>query len=204
MGQEIELKLHIDSAAQLQTVHTDATLAALFTGQPEIIRMETTYFDTADGALSAKKWTLRRRKENGVCVTCLKTPGTQTEGGVPVRGEWETTEPDFPKAIECLVADGAPEALAQYAASGVEETCSAAFVRLAQQLRLTDGSLCELACDEGVLSGGGHKRSFYELELELKKGTPEKMLALGEYLKKTYKLREEPKSKFARAHSLRG
>ena len=40
------------------------------------LEMETTYYDTPDGALSARRITLRRRFENGISVCTLKTPGT--------------------------------------------------------------------------------------------------------------------------------
>ena len=38
------------------------------------IQMETTYYDTFDGKMHARSWTLRRRFENGVSVCTLKTP----------------------------------------------------------------------------------------------------------------------------------
>ena len=44
------------------------------TGHQQVIEMETTYYDTPGGALSKRKYTLRRRMENGVSVCTLKTP----------------------------------------------------------------------------------------------------------------------------------
>ena len=111
------------------------------------IRMETTYFDTPGQALSARKWTLRRRYENGVSVCTLKTPSP--DGG---RGEWEVTCPDIAHALEPLVALGAPEELLPL---GVElrPLCAARFVRLAADLPYGESRL-ELALDRGSLLGG--------------------------------------------------
>ena len=57
-------------------------------GDLEEISMETTYFDTPDAALSLRRITLRSRRENGVCVCTLKTPGVGYG-----RGEWDAKEP---------------------------------------------------------------------------------------------------------------
>ena len=67
MGREFELKYAATQAQQ------DA-LGASF-GEFTPIAMETTYYDTSDGALSRQHITLRRRLENGVSVCTVKTPG---------------------------------------------------------------------------------------------------------------------------------
>ena len=48
------------------------------------IQMETAYYDTPGRDLSLRRWTLRRRMENGASVCTLKTPL-----GDGSRGEWE-------------------------------------------------------------------------------------------------------------------
>lgn len=204
MGKEIELKFRIDSAAQMEEVRKYPAFSAMAVSKEELIRMETTYYDTPDGAVSERKWTLRQRMENGVCVTCLKTPGAEERDPASARGEWETEETDLPKAIAKLIADGAPAELAKLTANGTVVNCRASFVRRALLLRLTDGSTCELACDAGELSGGEHCRNFLEIELELKSGAPTQMLALGQHLQERYGLQTEHLSKFARANRLRG
>ena len=60
MAKEFELK-YAASPAQLEQIH------AAVPEQYKTISMETTYYDTPDGALSARKWTLRRRLENALC-----------------------------------------------------------------------------------------------------------------------------------------
>lgn len=204
MGKEIELKLHIDSAEQLEAVRSLPELTALAVGEELQYRMETTYFDTPDGALSKRKWTFRQRRENDICVTCLKTPAVREIGAAKTRGEWETTEPDLKAAIGILIENGAPTDLSILTENGVIPTCGASFLRRAQLLRLPDGSMCELACDAGELIGGAHCEPFFEIELELKSGAPEQMLVLGKLLQKVCGLSVEPLSKFARARLLSG
>ena len=160
------------------------------------ITMETVYYDTPSGDFSARKWTLRRRLENGVSICALKTPGEN--GG---RGEWEAACPDIAQALPMLVKAGAPEALLTLAKSGLHPLCAASFTRQAARICFR-GSALELALDEGVLLGGPHKRTLLELEAELKEGREADALAFGEYLERTYGLRPEPDSKCKRAHSL--
>lgn len=202
MGQEIELKYRIEDAAQLEAVRRFPEFAALSEGKEALLQMETTYFDTPDGDFAARKWTFRRRTENGVCITCLKTPGTES-GDIAVRGEWETTETDLEKAIGTLVVSGAPLELGKLAAGGLSAVCGARFVRRAQLLRLPDGSTCERACDAGELLGGDLTEPFFEVELELKSGEPAQMLALCERMQAACGIAREPRSKVQRAMALR-
>ena len=65
MGKEIEIKLAAPDAAALEAVGADARVEAARTGAWQEIRMVTEYLDTPDRAIAARKWTLRRRMENG-------------------------------------------------------------------------------------------------------------------------------------------
>ena len=95
MGRELEYKYK----------GTEAAFAALEQrfGPFTPITMETTYYDTPDAALSNRRWTLRRRMENGVSVCTLKVP--LSDGS---RGEWEAEAPSIEAGVEALCALGAP------------------------------------------------------------------------------------------------
>lgn len=67
MGIEFELKFR----AKPEILET---LRQQIPGEETLFRMETTYYDTREGALSERKITLRRRMENEVSVCTLKTP----------------------------------------------------------------------------------------------------------------------------------
>ena len=73
MGVEFELKFRA-TPEQLDKVEQGIS------GERQVIEMETTYYDTPDGALSQRKYTLRRRMENGVSVCTLKTPVVEGNG----------------------------------------------------------------------------------------------------------------------------
>ena len=51
-----------------------AQIDRAFQEEGQTLSMETTYYDTPSGALSARHYTLRTRLENGVSVCTLKTP----------------------------------------------------------------------------------------------------------------------------------
>lgn len=188
MGREFELKY---AAAE-------AELAVLRSRYPHLtpIAMETTYYDVPGGKLSALHWTLRRRMENGRSVCTLKIP--LPDGS---RGEWETECGDITCAIEPLCALGAPLQLAALTAGGVEVTCGAKFTRLAGLID-ADGCTVELALDRGVLTGGGKKLPFAEVEVELKHGSEAAAVAFAEGLARELGLRPEHRSKVARARAL--
>ena len=188
MGREFELKFSATEAIQ------QAILAQYPGGHT--IAMETTYFDTADGALSRRHMTLRLRRENEETVCTLKTP--LPDGS---RGEWECPATDLTAGIEALLVLGAPVELKALTQQGLMVVCGARFTRQAIDLPTADG-LAELALDHGVLLGGGKEIPLREAELELKSGSEEALLTLSRTIATTYGLQPEPESKFRRASVL--
>ena len=188
MGREFELKYQA-------TPETIAAIQAKF-GEFTPISMETTYFDTEDLALRKRKWTLRRRLENGKSGCTVKTP--LPDGS---RGEWETESTDLAAGVEALCAMGAPKEISDYVNQGVTPFCGAKFTRLAKTIALPGGSV-ELALDEGILLGGGRELPFAEVEVELKSGEDSVASAFAGKLAAEFDLIEQPKSKLARAMAL--
>ena len=188
MGREFELKYQA-------TPETIAAIQAKL-GEFTPISMETTYFDTEDLALRKRKWTLRRRLENEKSVCTVKTP--LPDGS---RGEWETENTDLAAGAEALCAMGAPKEILDYVNQGVTPFCGAKFTRLAKTMELPGGSV-ELALDEGVLLGGGQELPFAEVEVELKSGEDDLASVFAGKLAAEFDLKEQPKSKLARAMAL--
>ena len=188
MGKEFELKY----------AATQAQLEILKNRYPNLhpITMETTYYDNAAGDFSRLKWTFRRRMENGISVCTLKTP----MAGLG-RAEFEVECADLLEAVPQLLAQGAPQQLLALVACGIAPSCGAKFTRLAGKLEL-DGCTAELALDKGVLLGGGKELPFREVEVELKEGSEEAVVAFAEALAAELGLIPEPKSKVARARQL--
>ena len=188
MGREFELKYQA-------TPETIAAIHAKF-GEFTPISMETTYYDTEDLALRKRRWTLRRRLENGKSVCTVKT--TLPDGS---RGEWETENTDLAAGVRQLCAMGAPKEILDYVNQDVAPFCGAKFTRLAKTIALPGGSV-ELALDEGVLLGGGQEKPFSEVEVELKSGEDSVASAFAGKLAAEFDLIEQPKSKLARAMAL--
>lgn len=188
MGREFELKYQAEP-------ETLALLRSKF-GEFTRISMETTYYDTADLALRQRKWTLRQRLENGRAVCTVKTP--LPDGS---RGEWEVENTDLTAGVKQLCAIGAPEEVLDYVNQGIAPFCGAKFTRLAKTIALPGGTV-ELALDEGVLLGGGRELPFAEVEVELKSGEDSVASAFAEALAAEFDLKEQPKSKLARAMAL--
>lgn len=200
MGSELEIKLRLEDKAQLERVLAWEALAPLRVGEPYSLKMETTYFDTPAQGFSSRRWTVRRRLENGRSVFCVKTP--REDPASLLRGEWEVEADDASEALRQLAAAGAPAELPLLAKDGLTAVCGARFLRRAQLLQLEDGTRCELAADEGLLFRGEAAQPLCELELELKGGNPASLFRFGALLAETFSLTPEKRSKFARARAL--
>ena len=160
------------------------------------ISMETTYYDTPALELRQRRWTLRRRMENGRSVCTVKIP--LADGS---RGEWEVESTDLTAGAAELCGMGAPEEIMDYVNQGVLPFCGARFTRLAKTIALPGGCV-ELALDQGVLLGGGKELPFAEVEVELKSGSDGTALSFAEALAGEFALKPQPKSKLARAMAL--
>ena len=140
MATELEIKYAVNDLQLLDCILCDPlVLTRMDQPQYRSIQMETTYYDTEDGALSARKCTYRLRKENGVSVITLKTPG---EGYA--RGEWAWEGEYLDEAPEKLAGLGAPEELVQLLREAEPViVCGAKFTRITALLHL-DGADCEI------------------------------------------------------------
>ena len=188
MGREFELKFRA-------TPEQQEAIAALY-GDFSTITMETNYYDTPDGALSARYITLRRRLENGSAVCTVKT---QLEG--LGRGEWETQQARIEDAIPILCKLGCTEDLISLTAPGLVQVCGARFTRRCKTIDL-DGCTVELALDRGVLLGGSKEMPLCEVEVELKSGDEADAVLFAQLLAARFELIQEMRSKFRRALSL--
>lgn len=189
MGLEFELKFRCDEKTQEK-------LRAAVAGEETVFRMETTYYDTPDGALSARRWTLRRRQENEKSVCTLKFP-VKGES----RGEFELECGTIEGAIPALCKLSGLEDLASLCEKGVVAVCGAKFTRIAKTFDFA-GTVMEMALDQGVLTGGGKEQPLSEMELELKEGDAMQVRQYAAILMANYPLETEPKSKFRRALDL--
>ena len=172
------------------TPETLGKIAADTPGETTRYAMETTYYDTPDGALSSRYITLRLRLENETSVCALKTPAKQG------RNEFEVNAPSIETALPELCKLSGEE-LPQ----SVIPICGAKFIRLAKTLTLP-GATVELALDEGILTGGGKEIPLCEVEVELKAGDSQVAMQYAANLAIAYGLETESRSKFRRSLAL--
>lgn len=190
VGIEYELKFRATADAL-------SAIAQMYAQCPrQQFQMQTTYYDTPTGALSARHYTLRQRLENGTRVCTLKTPAA----GIS-RNEFELVCDDLVLAAEQFCRMGAPEDFALLIRDGLIPVCGAEFTRIAISLELED-AVVELALDSGILTGGGQIEPLCEVEVELKSGTKEGADLFSSILADEYSLILEDKSKFRRAFAL--
>lgn len=162
----------------------------------QVFFMETTYYDTPDGALSARGLTLRRRRENDRFVCTLKTPA-----GNLGRGEFELENDRIEEAVPFLQEQSGIAELTVLTKTGLVPVCGARFTRYAYEVSLPEGRV-EVALDSGILSGGGREIPLFEIEVELKEGSRQSALAYAAVLSARYGLQTQKKSKFRRALAL--
>ena len=200
MGKELEYKLQIPDRDTLSRIMADPQIVALMADAWRETPMRTEYYDSPDGRFSGRHWTFRLRQEGDQSIVCVKTPTPEAH----TRGEWQISASEInEEVVHRLIEIGTPvELLYLYGAGDITPVCGARFLRSHCMLRFDDGSRAEIACDEGSLLGKTQRMSFLELELELYEGDPGKMLELIGYLCSTYALKEQPRSKHARARSL--
>lgn len=159
--------------------------------------METTWFDTPSGALTARHYTLRQRLENGKSVFTLKTPYKY----YMARREYVSKQKTLEKALPVLCRQSKLEELPALLAEGLVPICGARFKRITKEFDL-DGCIVELAMDEGVLIGGGREVPFSEIEFEKKKGNRELLYDFGLAFAVTQHIQPLYESKFVRAMKL--
>lgn len=182
---------------ELKFKATEEVLSAIDGAFPgsTVMEMETAYYDTPTGAMSKRRYTLRRRLENGVSIFTLKTPAGDA------RGEWEVECEEITAAIPKLIAMGAPVDLETLTREGLVHICGAKFTRLAKTVTCPECTV-EIALDKGILLGGGKVEPLCEAEVELKDGAKAACDGFAKELAERFGLVAEEKSKFARALAL--
>ena len=200
MGIELEFKLAVPNPALLEQILFDQEVAQVRQGNYRLLNMATVYYDTPDRRLSQRHWTLRLRQENDAFIVTLKTPA---KGRGKARGEWAVEASSVACALPQLLEQGAPSELTEVLADQpILPVCAAQFTRRAADVVLADGTVCELCGDIGALTGGDKEEALCEIEVELKTGNAETAEAFAGELMDRFDLREEPRSKFARASAL--
>ena len=130
MATEIEMKLSVPSHEVMDQILQDPQLTQYMRDEPETRHMRSSYYDTEDGALCARRWTLRLRDEGGTPVVAMKTPNANAGTGLYTRHEWQCRAARPEEAVPRLVEQGAPASLMQLTqGKRLEAICRAEFDR---------------------------------------------------------------------------
>lgn len=177
---ETELKLEIDPKA-LRTLQGHPLIRRILRSGPRTHRMQSVYFDTADRALHRQGMELRvRRTEQG--TGSVQTLKVATGKGAYQRLEWEVEVPggqtDFTELFARVASDLRSGFLGKLRGAGVSPVFHTEVRRTSWQLGEGEWEV-EAALDRGSIVAGPRREPLFELELELKRGGADHLLALA-------------------------
>jgi len=133
-------------------------------------RLETTYFDTADGALGRAGMALRLRRIGAKRILTLKWI-EKGESGLFSRGEKEVAATDDDLRLALLGPEHEDMVLRASAGAPLAPRLSTRFKRRVAMVDAA-GARIEAALDDGEIVVGDRTAPISELELELKDGAP--------------------------------
>ncbi|MGM3160923.1 CYTH domain-containing protein [Dickeya undicola] len=203
MSEEIELKfiIHPDAVATVKQGLKNWQSDVGHSNHLHTRQLANIYYETADAYLRQHGIGLRIRGENGRYEMTVKTAG-KVVGGLHQHPEYNVDLPGPQLDIRLLPAEIWPEdcdidALAQ----ALQPLFSTDFQREAWVVSHHQ-SLIEIAIDQGEVSAGEFVEPLCELELELKNGRTEDLLAFASELADIGGLRQGSLSKAARGYHL--
>jgi len=187
---ERELKLTAADEATLDEILACELVTAACVSDPEAdaVAFEAIYYDTEDLTLQAQRCGLRARAEGSALRAAMKLPG-KLINGLSERIEYEAILESWPKSFNDFPQGELFEALSERI-SMEAKMVERVRVSMSRRIRLleVDGAKIELVADHGLITGQKGKQVLDEIELELKQGEVEPMIALGESLKRHYGL----------------
>lgn len=197
---EIEFKL----SCTPETAKTLGRRLTRLTGAPpRRMQLQNTYYDTPNQDLRAQGIALRIRRQGTTALQTVKCAGL-VSGGLSSRPEWETAYTgrfDFEAITEIKVRNQL-ETLMRL--PGYRATLDTNFSRHIWLWQPEADTCVEIALDRGSILAGGREEAICELELELIKGKPERLLDLVAYLASLAPLFPAPLSKASRGSLLLG
>lgn len=203
---EIELKLLL-VPAHVSAFRRLALLRQFAVAKARSRNLSSTYFDTPALRLKALGMELRVRRTGRVWIQTLKA-GDHATAGLHQRQEWETRvdrlRPDL-EALAALVGAGSKwqKVLSSPTlAQGLVPIFTSVFRRTVWPLHLPNGTLVELALDQGELQQGDVREPLSEVELELISGDPLELFDFALQLQDKVPLRVGNLSKSERGYAL--
>nr|CRH07304.1 Putative adenylate cyclase [Candidatus Magnetococcus massalia] len=200
MALEEEIKLTALNAATLDAVLSDPAVQAV-AKTPEQVDYRAVYYDTEELLLLRNQLAFRARKEAADrWRAAVKGTGGVVDG-VSRRQEWEGYLSTLVQTLDAFPPGEMRNALGhlieQAPHAPLKPLLVTDFKRRAIPLHFPNGTVGELALDEGQVEAAGKAQQLCEVELELVSGSLEPLQALAEELKLRHPLHPSPHSKFA-------
>jgi triphosphatase len=200
MAEEIELKLHATSA-QLKRLRTAPWLNRHACGPGQLQRLNSTYYDTDKLTLRGHRAALRIRNVGDHFVQTFKMEDQARCSGLG-RLEWESVLKTPKPALKHAQGYKTGGLNLKKLAGSLKPVFETKVKRYAIPLRY-QGSELELAIDEGEIKTGRRRMPIHEIEIELKRGKPNHVIAVGSEIAKTLKASYGSTSKAERGYVLR-
>jgi len=202
MADEIELKLSVDPQ-RLSGLSRARWLSRYGGGAGDEARLVSVYYDSDDLKLRARRAMLRIREGDGARVQTFKAgaPGKGSGsalGRMECEGPVSLPVPQLSRLPRKIRKRFGLEKLGPKLKPVFETTVARTTVPLNYQ-----GSTLELAIDRGEIKTGRKRAPISEIEIELKRGRPEAVIALGRELAKKLDAAYGPASKAERGYALR-
>ena len=169
-------------------------------------RLDSVYFDTADRVFHARGIGLRVRRIGRRWVQTLKT---ENPGDPMHRGEWEVELPSSKPDLDAFQSVAALALVEGVDPADLNPVLKTQISRRTRVLNIPGDpdaghgpAVVEVAFDTGMIEAGGTMLPVAEMELELVRGDPAALYALGLALTRHASLRLETMSKAARGWGL--
>lgn len=201
MATELELKLDLDPAL-IDKVRRHGLIRRLRQGKAVSQDLRSVYFDTSDHALRQIGATVRIRHVGKRRIQNVKMRRPAESGAYFNRLEWEHDVFDDTPALVALNETALPQVLTTPLTDLSLAPQFATHFRRSSYVLATEDAEVELSIDHGGVETGQQTQPFCELELELKRGTPQALFTFARELASTLPLRIGTVAKSERGYRL--
>ena len=203
---EIELKYSIEDDSIIRSIMEDRILTSIEKkNSRETLAMHAVYFDTEEADLRKNHIAFRIRLEGSRHIATLKRRSS-AEAGLHKREEINApvTDDDFVDNPTLSIFSGdelIDDIPAEITDKKLIPVMEMNFAR--EEFRIDyKGSLMEVSIDQGDIITANGSCPICEMEIELYSGNEEDLVKLGKQIQKSYNLKEENISKYARGLAL--
>ena len=204
---EVEVKYAVPSPQVIESIWNDRAIINMSDpSSAEKVHLYAVYYDTQDGDLRKKHYTVRARSEGPVAFATVKWGGSSSgamhkreEINVPIDPDCIKQAPD----TELFAGSDAYKDLKELTKDKpLLPVLIMDFTR--SRMRLTyEGNIIELALDLGNIETASGSTPICEMELEHYAGPDDySVKKLGDRIAEKYSLRPEPRSKYSRGLEL--